>query len=1239
MKQLDRKYYNLKPIHSNLYDHYILGLAWKKSDGFVRNYNWYADLLSLDKYTLIIDSAIKSWSNKISNGHFTSVKLNLIPAPKSAKWTIKNGEWTLNDSERTLRPLADISIRDQTIATTVLMCLADALESRQKNCSLSEQDYSEHIKNKVVSYGNRLLCDWEGEVARFRWGGSEFYRKYSSDYRSFLQRPISIGRKIREQVSTADEVYIIHLDLKNFYGSIKLELLIKKLEEIVTTHYKDLEDEAYVYDDVFWKKTLDLFQWSWTDESKKISDELNFSGPIGLPQGLASSGALSNAYLIRFDEKIINNLRQKINDSEIYIHDYCRYVDDLRFVVSGVSLTKEYIKSTIKDFIQHVLDEDLEQSPKDASNKLPYLEVNSQKTQIFELSALDNWSSLTNRVNEIQSEIGSSCIAERHTLDLNIPALQQLLQIDHNDTLQNIEQVFPDLNLGSVIKVDSLHRFSAHRLSSALMSKSKLISPNENFILENEASVVSNKLISTWLKDPSNMVLFRKAIEIHPSTPAYENILEFILNKAINSADIKEVYIMTYLLSDIFRSVTDIYIKLNTFQLNDYNPLFSKTTIAAQKLLSCKSDLPSYIYKQALFYLAVIKKPFISIKRRDKNIAKLHKVIMRQQFNQLRLFDGYLFEIAAQITGDYKANASFLLLHESSSSVLNKILDSYAFRGGKFWNAIWNELLNNNNEELIAKYRWASPKINLSPNGNSHYLSTIAAFKDNPFKHEHSLLKLGLALIDVVEREKSKFWRKDGYQLSPHELRVEIQSGKSWCDLWKIDTELTCIPDPKEMSLSSYDPRYETPEWLANDNEGYQYERKIYWICSILRGAALGNIDFTQRNNLSYEDDRYSGIRTQWLKRRMGMLQSPESIVGSFGTISDWFTHLLQHGLQWPGFSSSYIEEKEILSISSLNDFKICLKERLDALNSRVCVASNVPTLPTVINRPELSANLFRVVTVQQLFPKEIHFHRSDVTLDNKDVRWKHREHLAEVCKLTEQTLRAKLRVEQKNYKSTADLIVFSELAVHPDDEDIIRGLALRTKSIVFAGFVFSEHNGKVINKARWIIPDKAEFGMQWRVRDQGKLHMTPGEKSLNIEGYRPCQHVIEIEGSPEGPFKITGAICYDATDIKLAADLRDQTDMFVISAYNKDVNTFDNMASALQWHMYQHIIIANTGEYGGSTMQAPYKEKHHKLISHAHGTGQIAISTADIDLAAFRRKVIEYKKTKAEPAGFNRKH
>jgi hypothetical protein len=75
-------------------------------------------------------------------------------------------------------------------------------------------------------------------------------------------------------------------------------------------------------------------------------------------------------------------------------------------------------------------------------------------------------------------------------------------------------------------------------------------------------------------------------------------------------------------------------------------------------------------------------------------------------------------------------------------------------------------------------------------------------------------------------------------------------------------------------------------------------------------------------------------------------------------------------------------------------------------------------------------------------------------------------------------------------------------------------------------------------------------------------------------------------------------------------------------------------MASALQYHMYQHVVITNIGEFGGSTIQAPYKQPYDRLISHSHGSNQISISTADIDLAAFRRKTPSFKETKVKPAG-----
>lgn len=199
----------------------------------------------------------------------------------------------------------------------------------------------------------------------------------------------------------------------------------------------------------------------------------------------------------------------------------------------------------------------------------------------------------------------------------------------------------------------------------------------------------------------------------------------------------------------------------------------------------------------------------------------------------------------------------------------------------------------------------------------------------------------------------------------------------------------------------------------------------------------------------------------------------------------------------------------------------------------------------------------------------------------------------------------------------------------------MLKRLADKTKSIILAGLILKEHNGKLVNIARWFIPDYRETGRQWIIRDQGKKFPTRIEKDLGVVGYRPCQHIIELHGFSEGPFKMSGAICYDATDLNLAADLKGKTDLFVVAAHNKDVRTFDTMASALHYHMYQHVVVVNKGEFGGSTIQAPFKENFDKLISHSHGVGQVSINVADLDLAAFKRSSKSvYKEVKTKPAG-----
>ncbi|HCP4503801.1 TPA: RNA-directed DNA polymerase, partial [Escherichia coli] len=289
--------------------------------------------------------------------------------------------------------------------------------------------------------------------------------------------------------SEIDDVYIISLDLKNFFGSIKISTLLEKLKKISSDHY----DHNIINENEFWGLASQILNWEWPEDSLSLLKNLDIEEEnVGLPQGLASAGALANAYLIEFDESLTSNLRTKIDGSQIVLHDYCRYVDDIRLVISGEALTNEEIKKSIHELVQRILDETLDQ---DESDNEPYLKINDKKTYILGLSDIDNGSSLTNRINEIQNEVGTSSIPERNGLDNNIPALQQLLLTEQDNFLEDADGLFSGFNNDKSIKLESLRRFSAHRLETSLANKSKLISPAERKQFDNESALIAKKLL------------------------------------------------------------------------------------------------------------------------------------------------------------------------------------------------------------------------------------------------------------------------------------------------------------------------------------------------------------------------------------------------------------------------------------------------------------------------------------------------------------------------------------------------------------------------------------------------------------------------------------------------------------------------------------------------------------------------------------------------------------------------
>ena len=313
----------LSPKVQYLSDPAILIQAWKKAHAYIRSHNWYADSLELDLSALRLHELIGEWSQLLLPEHigdFIPDKMRLVPAPKSCQWKIVDGWQPTDERELKLRPLAHISIRDQTLAMAALICLADIIETAQ-----GDPTTQVNVKNRssVVSYGHRLVAKWKDGKASFRWGNAKLYRQYFEDYHQFVHRP----EKIRQELfPNGGSWAIVQSDLTQFYDVIPRDALVAHLQQLATKASGDSHSEPS-----FYYALKRLFDWKWHEKDVKIASEQCMSIPsTGLPQGLAASGLFANAYMLGFDAKVVSLFGKRPKGFKWRVLDYCRYVDDMR---------------------------------------------------------------------------------------------------------------------------------------------------------------------------------------------------------------------------------------------------------------------------------------------------------------------------------------------------------------------------------------------------------------------------------------------------------------------------------------------------------------------------------------------------------------------------------------------------------------------------------------------------------------------------------------------------------------------------------------------------------------------------------------------------------------------------------------------------------------------------------------------------------------------------------------------
>lgn len=1208
---------HLRPVLEDAVAEYVLIQAWKKTVNYIRTHNWFADTLELDRATANLPTFIAELGSEMRSPEtWESSPIRLVPAPKAQRWEVRNDEWRpASKSEVPLRPLAHVALRDQVAATALMMCLADGVETLQGNPRMSGTDQSSRAK--VLSYGNRLFCDVDGDRLYHRWGTATIYRAYFQDYRSFISRPELVAKEFDDGSRT---VGIIQTDLSQFYDRVRPAALYTKIAAL-----PGVQEQRFLH---LVKRVLN---WRWNPDDLKSA--ITYGNKLGirdfdqiaLPQGLVASGFFANIVLLDLDRALLDFIGQEHDG--VRFHDAVRYVDDLRLVISWEGpLERGRVKELVMDRLAHIV-----------SQHSPGMDISEKKTKLAIFRGEERpLIRQSRKMARIQSAVSGGFDAEAGgEIIQSIQGLVRTQQwfsereANNNGAYKRPFSSVPDVGDGTVM------RFAAARFRRVYRSLRPLLEasgrdPITDAVdddveadiirqkdrtqsdLDDEARAFAYGLIESWIEDPSNVRLLRIALDVWPSHESLAHILRLIEPYTTGRRRGDNRNVALYCLSEIFRAgaTETAFVEDEDFLPNgvDVQKYRNTLKLEAIRILSSSSSLPWYLKQQAYLYLAAVAPKEAPVSRAGSVPETKH---YRDMIRFLRGEEdqGTSAEFA---TKAIVARRSFLDRQASVSLVAAELNDlrfaQIAERDPAFA------------AEIIESQKRTDLKI---PDGVANDLCLDQRAEENGFR----------SLAELVLDDQSEPLRNEISIASfADELATAMLELPNRCDVLTPPNVLVRIEYVDDYAMVK-DVRISSRRRLEREQSIYrppawcpQNEKWRFQIGYLLRFILSGRRDFTDSVRApSWRDATtiYRAPKSHWYQRLHGFYNGHEAFGSDWLPISEDTERLLFDLLAWPGCRDP---QPSSFDWSDLRKSKSAFADVLDSALKRKGDASKAlflplpsPKLPSIRSKEKFRP--LRGCVVQLIMPQKVD--PADVSLSNPSFRKQHRNHLASAIAAVAKAI--DLRETHKPQDRQLDWLILPELSVHPADvQTHLVPFARAYRAIIFAGLAYEEiEAGKpLVNSAKWIIPTITPTGgLRTITRRQGKQHLAKAEKDLiakgaSIRGFRPCQWLVPypFQDQPREVLTLSGSICYDATDLAVPSDLRSRSDVYAISAYNQDVGTFDQMALALHYHMFQMVVIANNGCYGGSNAYVPKKKSYLKQVFHDHGQPQASISFFEID-------------------------
>lgn len=511
----------------------------------------------------------------------------------------------------------------------------------------------------------------------------------------------------------------------------------------------------------------------------------------------------------------------------------------------------------------------------------------------------------------------------------------------------------------------------------------------------------------------------------------------------------------------------------------------------------------------------------------------------------------------------------------------------------------------------------AAQRLGLEPRGSETQGNTVAALAAkmvNPFYQELDLLALAAWLLDLANSEFED-------AITPWQIH---------CAWQPVQANGFGEVDPTSFELNrTYKTAarlFTAPDWCENDEE-----RRKFQIGLLLRFAIRGTTAFDGTHTALIQPGRsaYKRPLSHWEQQRYSGYQGRSAFGAAWLPLSSFVEEMLFQLLRWPGAGLSTVP-------TSLDQIREEVTARLGFLRQSKGTHSAQMFLEQKASFPHPPpmrtwTRPLRVGVVQSITPDANDYatHSDDPELlKDKPFRARQRAHLAALMEGVSQMVRVRQthRKQDRPDGIILDLLVFPELAIHPDDlQPLILPFVRKYKCMVLCGMVYHKEptlpGSPLLNSCLWLVPEwTTAAGFQVRRIEQGKKHLAAEEANMTPTpfGFRPAQWLIEYEWTNDAnevaPLVLSASVCFDATDLALAADLRSRSDLYIVCALNKDVGTFDRMSEGLHYHMFQGVMVVNNGQFGGSSFFMPFKSPFHRQVFHLHGQPQASIAFAEID-------------------------